>query len=92
MVRSTIDNRESEELRNASYYCRDRSGKERVPASRLRCDGKGGAAKATGAAAVDGFLANLPRCLVAMEACAGAHYWAREIEKLGHEVRLIPSS
>jgi transposase len=36
-----------------------------------------------------GFMANLPRCLVAMEACAGAHYWAREIEKLGHEVRLI---
>jgi transposase len=34
-------------------------------------------------------LANLPRCLVAMEACAGAHYWAREIRKLGHEVRLI---
>ena len=35
------------------------------------------------------FLANLPRCLVAMEACATAPYWAREIEKLGHEVRLI---
>lgn len=36
-----------------------------------------------------GFVANLPRCLVAMEACASAHYWAREIEKFGHEVRLI---
>ncbi len=36
-----------------------------------------------------GFLANLPRCLVAMEACASAHYWAREIEHLGHQVRLI---
>jgi transposase len=24
-----------------------------------------------------------------MEACSGAHYWAREIEKLGHQVRLI---
>ncbi len=35
------------------------------------------------------FVANLPRCMVAMEACAGAHYWAREIEKLGHQVRLI---
>jgi len=35
------------------------------------------------------FVANLPPCLVAMEACAGAHYWAREIEKLGHQVRLI---
>jgi transposase len=35
------------------------------------------------------FVANLPPCLVAMEACASAHYWAREIEKLGHQVRLI---
>ena len=29
-------------------------------------------------------------CVVAMEACAGAHHWAREIGKLGHTVRLIP--
>ena len=35
------------------------------------------------------FLAQVPSCLVAMEACGGAHYWAREIVKLGHEVRLI---
>jgi transposase len=35
------------------------------------------------------FFAAQPRCLVAMEACASAHYWAREIAKLGHEVRLI---
>lgn len=31
------------------------------------------------------FCANQPRCLVAMEACASAHYWAREIGALGHE-------
>jgi transposase len=36
-----------------------------------------------------GFFANLPSCTVAMEACGGAHYWAREIGRLGHEVRLI---
>ena len=36
-----------------------------------------------------GFLAAQTRCIVAMEACAGAHYWAREIAKLGHHVRLI---
>jgi transposase len=35
------------------------------------------------------FMANLPRCLVGMEACGSAHYWAREIGKLGHEVKLI---
>jgi transposase len=36
------------------------------------------------------FFAKLPPCLVGMEACATAHHWAREIAKLGHEVRLIP--
>jgi transposase len=35
------------------------------------------------------FLAAQPRCVVAMEACATAHGWGREIEKLGHMVRLI---
>jgi|SRR6516165_9441371 len=35
------------------------------------------------------FLAAQTRCVVPMEACAGAHYWAREIAKLGHQVRLI---
>src|SRR5262249_40834126 len=34
-----------------------------------------------------GFLAAQAPCVVAMEACAGAHYWAREIGKLGHHVR-----
>ena len=36
------------------------------------------------------FFANLPRCLVGMEACGGAHYWARELIKFGHDVRLMP--
>ena len=36
------------------------------------------------------FFASLPRCRVAMEACASAHHWARMIGELGHEVRLIP--
>ena len=36
------------------------------------------------------FFANLPGCLIGMEACGGAHYWARELTKLGHEVRLMP--
>ena len=35
------------------------------------------------------FLASLPACLVVMEACGGAHYWGREFQRLGHEVRLI---
>ena len=36
------------------------------------------------------FFTELPKCIVAMEACATAHYWAREIGKFGHEVRLLP--
>ena len=35
------------------------------------------------------FFAQLPKCLVGMESCASAHYWAREIEKLGHTVKQI---
>ena len=38
---------------------------------------------------VASFFANLPACLVGMEACGSAHYWARRLEKLGHSVRLI---
>ena len=37
------------------------------------------------------FFAALPPCLVGMEACASSHYWARELTKLGHEVRLMPA-
>ncbi|MDH3741529.1 MAG: IS110 family transposase [Hyphomicrobiales bacterium] len=36
------------------------------------------------------FFAKLRPCLVGMEACATSHYWAREIAKLGHEVRMMP--
>jgi len=36
------------------------------------------------------FFAELPRCLVGMEACASAHHWARESMAIGHEVRLMP--
>src|SRR5580704_2993417 len=36
------------------------------------------------------FLQAQPRCIVAMEACATGHYWARVIGELGHDVRLIP--
>jgi transposase len=37
------------------------------------------------------FFAALPPCLVGLEACATAHHWARELTKLGHEVRLMPA-
>jgi transposase len=36
------------------------------------------------------FFSGQPACVVAMEACSSAHHWARELARLGHEVRLIP--
>jgi transposase len=38
------------------------------------------------------FFAKLPSCLIGIEACATAHHWARELTKLGHQVRLMPPS
>ena len=35
------------------------------------------------------FFATQPACVVALEACDGAHHWARELRATGHEVRLI---
>ena len=36
-------------------------------------------------------IASIAPCIVAMEACSGAHYWAREFTKLGHDVRIMAS-
>src|SRR4051794_19677072 len=43
-----------------------------------------------GRAKVLEFFADLPPCVVGMEACATAHQWARELTKLGHDTRLMP--
>jgi transposase len=40
-------------------------------------------------AQVAAFFANLPPCLIGMEACASAHHWARKLETLGHTVKLM---
>lgn len=37
------------------------------------------------------FMVQQPACTVAMEACASSHHWAREIQKLGHRVQLLPA-
>src|ERR1044072_2538766 len=36
-------------------------------------------------------FANRAPCLVGMEACGGAHHWARQLTRMGHEVRLMPA-
>ena len=38
------------------------------------------------------FFARLDPCLIGMEACSGAHHWARELAALGHEMRLMPAA
>jgi transposase len=53
-------------------------------------DGKVAFRKKLTRAKVLPFLCEQPRSIVAMEACGSSHHWAREIGKLGHEVRLIP--
>ncbi len=35
------------------------------------------------------FFANMPPCLIGMEACSGAHHWARQLTALGHTVKLM---
>ena len=36
------------------------------------------------------FFRKLPPCLVGIEACASSHHWSRELQALGHTVRLMP--
>src|SRR5215468_281141 len=53
-------------------------------------DGKVVIRRRIGRAKILEFFADLPPCLVGMEACATAHHWARELKKLGHATRLMP--
>ena len=38
------------------------------------------------------FFRKLPPCLIGIEACASSHYWSRELQALGHNVRLMPAA
>ena len=55
-----------------------------------RPDGSVAFRKKLSRAKVLDFVASQPRCVVAMEACASSHHWARAFEDLGHETKLIP--
>ena len=35
------------------------------------------------------FVANLPRCMIAIEACGGSHFWGRKFREMGHDIRVI---
>jgi transposase len=51
--------------------------------------GKAGLRKQLKRKEVLSFFANLEPCLIGMEACGSAHYWARKLSALGHTVRLM---
>ena len=53
-------------------------------------DGNAVVRKKLGRAGLLVFFAKLPPCIVGIEACATAHYWARELMALGHDVKLMP--
>ena len=63
--------------------------KRRFQMHGARADGGVAFRKALSRDRVLAFLAERPRCVVAMEACGSAHHWGRAIGALGHEVRLI---
>lgn len=56
----------------------------------INAEGKAVVRKALRRAQVLPFCAKLPPCLVGIEACGTSHHWARELAKLGHDVRLMP--
>ena len=58
----------------------------------MRADGSVAFRKKIARVKLQSFFASVPKCLVAMEACASAHHWARQINAFGHEVRLIAQS
>jgi transposase len=55
----------------------------------VNAQGKVGVQKQLSRSKVLAYFAQLPACRVGMEACGSAHYWARELQKLGHDVRLM---
>jgi hypothetical protein len=61
-----------------------------IPGSRSWCRWWGGIRRQLKRRYVLAFFEKLPPCLVGIEACASSHYWSRELQALGHTVRLMP--
>ena len=76
---------------HAIYHHRFGYRQERVSSSWIDAAEKVVVRKQLRRSQVLAFFEALPPCLVGMEACATAHYWARELTKLGHQVRLMPA-
>src|SRR6266699_6514161 len=78
-------------IHGRGYYDRIGLSEACFSGARGRCRGSDGSAQAASACAGLAFFSRLPPCLVGLEACATAHYWARELRALGHKVRLMPA-
>jgi transposase len=65
-------------------------GKNHFQVHALEREGSGGASRKLSRSKMRAFFAQTAPCRVGMEACGSAHYWARELIAMGHEVALIP--
>src|SRR5262249_8108726 len=77
-------------VHDKSYHHRARPCKKVFQVHGVDAEGKVVVARKLRRKEVLAFFAKLPPCLVGMEACGSAHYWGREIAKLGHTVKLMP--
>ena len=84
----TSHNREG--IHGEGYDHWDRLGKAALSGAGARADGGVAFREKLSRDRVLAFLAEHPRCVVAMEACGSAHHWGRAIGACGDEVRLIP--
>jgi transposase len=76
--------------RHGDYYDRLGLGQEHFHVHGVDASGQVVVRKSLRRAQMLPFFARLPSCLVGIEACGTSHHWARELIKLGHDVRLMP--
>ena len=72
------------------YDNRPRYRKVGLSGPRHRCGRQGDHPRQLKRRYVLAFFQKLPSCLVGIEACASSHHWSRELQALGHTVRLMP--
>src|SRR6516162_5661685 len=79
-------------VHHGDYHSRFGHRQAGLPAARGRCSWQGSIAAEAATVGSAGVLQSPTACMVSIEARGTAHYWAREIRELGHEVRLMRPS
>src|ERR1019366_6339042 len=77
------------DVRHADYHHRHRSRQNCISGSRCRFGWRDDYSQ-TSQTGRSAFVCVVEPCLIGMEACATSHYWARELTKFGHTVKLMP--